>query len=554
MPYSLNSLDLLWAAAGVAGCLYPLWRVREHALDEGAFDFIVMMVAMGFYPTALALFHLTPFDLGLSYAFVVFMPTVFFFAMGRYLGIRFERQKSVRATLYSLSCLFGLMALTNPWHGQFAVFQPHVPGQPNHLLVQDELRMGMLGLFAFSTVLVATPIVMTLVQFMKARFSWTIMLIGVVLPALGLWSGLFAERPQRLFGYEVSGFLVASTLILISTNFSIVIQRFVEFRMVTRSKILAVLPEAMVVLTPQRHVLDCNPAFEDLLQRDESTILGQPLVELLPELDVDRINVDGEFEVQLGSTSANRWYRVNAKSMDANVADETQIVLLLHDVTERRLAHEALQRSELELREANESLQWLSVTDALTGLKNRRFFQEQLQLAMDEFRDDGRQLGLISIDVDHFKRINDTHGHAVGDNALEHVADVLDAQSRDVDTLARLGGEEFMLLVQDASLDELYAVANRMRLRLEESSLTLGARPPLVITASFGLSCSAPGDTADELLRRADNALYLAKRKGRNRIEREVTPSAASGGGAPATHQASSVSWLRATAAANRSR
>ena len=172
----------------------------------------------------------------------------------------------------------------------------------------------------------------------------------------------------------------------------------------------------------------------------------------------------------------------------------------------------------------SERLEALLFEDALTGLSNRRFILTQLAGAVSAARRHDRPLSIAVIDIDHFKAVNDEHGHAAGDRVLAAVASALREHLRAEDQLGRLGGEEFLALVPDA--DARVAVAAVEKLRAEVAALAVehdGA--VLAVTVSIGWA-AWEGESAEELMRRADDALYEAKRSGRDRVE-----------GAPATVQ-----------------
>ncbi|MEG6504782.1 PAS domain-containing protein [Nitratidesulfovibrio sp. 1201_IL3209] len=177
-----------------------------------------------------------------------------------------------------------------------------------------------------------------------------------------------------------------------------------------------------------------------------------------------------------------------------------------------------------EHREAQERLRQLATTDGLTGLANRRRFLEALEHEVQRHRRYGTPLALVSIDVDRFKRVNDTWGHAVGDEVLCALAAICRAEVRDVDTVGRIGGEEFAVLLPDTAPEEAMAVAERLRVSVQAAPL-LTAAGPLSVTLSLGVAATPPCDGADELLREADRALYRAKAGGRNRVEWAAEPS-----------------------------
>ncbi len=172
----------------------------------------------------------------------------------------------------------------------------------------------------------------------------------------------------------------------------------------------------------------------------------------------------------------------------------------------------------------SERLEAMLFEDPLTGLSNRRFILTQLAGAVSAARRHERPLTIAIVDIDHFKSVNDTYGHAAGDRVLAAVAGSLREQLRAEDQLGRLGGEEFLALLPDAGASAAAAAAEKLRaqvaaLRVEHDGLDMG------VTISIGWA-AWEGESAEELMRRADEALYGAKRSGRDRVE-----------GAPATVQ-----------------
>ena len=164
-----------------------------------------------------------------------------------------------------------------------------------------------------------------------------------------------------------------------------------------------------------------------------------------------------------------------------------------------------------QIRQLEARVQELS-RDALTGVWGRGVLDHALGTELARARRFGRHLGLLMVDVDHFKAVNDTHGHPVGDRTLQAVAETLQRYVRDCDTLARYGGEEFCILVDNASRDGLLILGERVRGAVE----TTLRRP--AVTVSVGCALSTASDTPVTLLERADRALYAAKDGGRNRV------------------------------------
>jgi diguanylate cyclase (GGDEF)-like protein/PAS domain S-box-containing protein len=191
---------------------------------------------------------------------------------------------------------------------------------------------------------------------------------------------------------------------------------------------------------------------------------------------------------------------------DARRVEERAYSLIIRDVSDRREATEAL---------------WRSVScDHLTGLANRRAFFETAGLELQRWARAPRPVSLLLIDADHFKRINDAHGHAAGDAVLRHLAAAMSASFRAMDMLARLGGEEFVVLLPGTPLDGAAAVAERLCRRLAEQAVVVDGRA-IPCTVSIGVATMDTSiDGVDALVQRADRAMYAAKALGRNRVER----------------------------------
>jgi diguanylate cyclase (GGDEF)-like protein len=164
-----------------------------------------------------------------------------------------------------------------------------------------------------------------------------------------------------------------------------------------------------------------------------------------------------------------------------------------------------------------EKLKFLAATDDLTGLWNRRHFMGRAEYEIAQARRHGRPLCIIQLDIDHFKKINDTYGHAAGDRVLRFLASSLQDQLRATDTIGRIGGEEFVILFPNTGLGTAFAVAEKIRTFFESSMVDYDGKM-LSITISMGISSLGSGNEhIDDLLRQADEACYAAKDGGRNR-------------------------------------
>jgi len=197
---------------------------------------------------------------------------------------------------------------------------------------------------------------------------------------------------------------------------------------------------------------------------------------------------------------------------------------LEHKVAERsaqvRQQNQELERVNANLAGINAQLERLATTDPLTGLHNRRYLQKALDFEVARGQRAEHPFCLLMMDIDHFKRVNDTYGHAVGDRVLVTVAQILQENLRNIDLRARWGGEEFVVLLLDSEPASGLEVAEKIRSVLEQTSVEVGLDEPVRITISIGVACS-PTHGVDEqkLFAHADAALYRAKEDGRNRVE-----------------------------------
>ncbi len=171
----------------------------------------------------------------------------------------------------------------------------------------------------------------------------------------------------------------------------------------------------------------------------------------------------------------------------------------------------------LSLSARSETLEHAALTDGLTGMQNRRYFDDALKEYIVEFRRIGRPVGLMILDLDHFKQVNDTHGHDVGDEVLRAVANCLKNMTRYHDVAARLGGEEFAVVTPNMDAELLERFAERIRKAIAAMPVMAG-NARLRITTSVGLAVWDGKEAAEDFYRRADKQLYEAKRLGRNRV------------------------------------
>ena len=217
-----------------------------------------------------------------------------------------------------------------------------------------------------------------------------------------------------------------------------------------------------------------------------------------------------EFEV-CAQGAMSRVLRARARNAFSPEGEREQVFMVIRDVTEKYLLQRdrdvALETARLARKEAD--------TDALTGLANRRCAMAALDRAVADARRSGEPVSLIVFDIDHFKQVNDRHGHLVGDRVITKVGRIAQRQAREKDCVGRIGGEEFLWLMPGCDAPSALHAAERLRWAIEAGT---HSAPIPSITISAGHAELEEGDAALMLFARADEALYAAKREGRNRV------------------------------------
>jgi diguanylate cyclase (GGDEF)-like protein/PAS domain S-box-containing protein len=307
---------------------------------------------------------------------------------------------------------------------------------------------------------------------------------------------------------------------------------------------LDVLAEGVILADEEENIVLSNRSLASMLNTTPNDMLGRTL-DSLPWLNPESDRSTGtvhyawqatlrEGRVVTGVPMYLETPRFGMRTLMINSApitdDEGQVrgaMVTFDDVTqleEKNAELEGMLRmlkeSQDKIHRQNRELQTLAVKDPLTGCYNRRGLFEQLHAAFERAKRNSGGLCCVMCDIDHFKPINDTHGHGMGDQVIQAIAEVLLAGTRDSDVVARYGGEEFCLLLPDMSLRQ--GLETSERLRRTVAALDVGG---IKVTASFGVSAleTDPADT-DELLKQADAALYRAKRSGRNRVVTHTLP------------------------------
>ncbi|GAA0735727.1 sensor domain-containing diguanylate cyclase [Sphingomonas japonica] len=276
--------------------------------------------------------------------------------------------------------------------------------------------------------------------------------------------------------------------------------------------------DIMITVDPLGRVEYVSPSIRELGFADPLALYGTEALLLVAEPDRERVRAtyrqaiaapDRTFRVEyraLRASGETSWFEISTRAVLDDLGQATAMVSVARDLSQRKAREEELERA--------------ASLDPMTGLLNREVFRRSVGLALHRARrQPDRRAALALIDIDHFKGVNDTHGHAAGDTAILVLADLMRSNLRAADQIGRIGGEEFAILFDGVDADVAQASCERLRVALSRQPVPCAAGT-FRMTASIGVVAVTPGTQIDRLFALADQALYAAKRGGRDRVER----------------------------------
>jgi diguanylate cyclase (GGDEF)-like protein/PAS domain S-box-containing protein len=367
---------------------------------------------------------------------------------------------------------------------------------------------------SYSYIIVIISFLIFLHAFLQAKppikQQFGLMMLSIAVPLL--LSSLYISRWDALEGmditplsFTITGFLLAWSLIRF---------RFLDLIPVGRSIMVDKMPMGMLVLDEKNRIADINSAAIKLLSLEGRSLTGIQIESVLQKKDDLMLLLSRKSEEQAEiylSGKAKRFLDVQISLLkDRNRKIKGKLVLM-QDITQRKKMEDELVR--------------LAATDSLTGINNRRSFMDKIVSEFTKSNRYDRPLSFAWMDIDHFKKINDKYGHKIGDEALKEVVNRCLSNIREADDIGRLGGEEIGIFFPETEIDGAVVVCERMRARISDFPFIINANK-IRLSVSIGIAQMSRQDkNADELINRADKALYEAKRKGRNRIAIAKNPS-----------------------------
>jgi diguanylate cyclase (GGDEF)-like protein len=344
------------------------------------------------------------------------------------------------------------------------------------------------------------------------RFQVATLGIGILIPWITTIITMLNLVPYRL--HDVTPLMFGVSNLVVA--WALFRYRLFDIVPVARASLVEGMSDGVVVIDPRLRIIDYNPAAQHILnlpRRSEAFLPAENYLAFL-KITQDKLGDAREtlirVETCISMDELLHHYEVDMTRLFDNSKNISGLLVILRDITERKIAEEQLQR--------------LAIIDPLTNHYNRRYFFDLAQREFERARRYNHPLSIILIDVDDFKKVNDRHGHQVGDQVLSALTNRCKDCLRAADVLARYGGEEFAILLPETASTQANQVAERIRKRVNSPDFETSAGP-VRVTISLGIAqlTDRPEETLDSLIDQADQALYLAKNSGRNQVREKET-------------------------------
>ncbi len=338
------------------------------------------------------------------------------------------------------------------------------------------------------------------------RHQLLLMLAGTILPWIN-----YAFYLSGIDFHGVDTIPFSTFLSVICFGLAIFRYRILDVIPVARSRVFETMSDGVIVLDSLGRIVDFNRSAEKIfpeLAHDSVSSDAKHMLSKHETLCVNiEMNVEADFHFKIGDGSAVRHYITKISLIQNHNREVLGRIITFKDNTETTILLSRLKE--------------LATLDSLTGISNRRNFMETANRQIAHLARGGKPMAIVLLDLDNFKRLNDTYGHLTGDEALRRVAKTLTAQVRPGDIVSRFGGEEFICLLSEADGVAAPAIAERIRIAIEAISIPLEGDEPVCFTASLGVHCTesvSGNENIDSLISGADTALYAAKAGGRNQV------------------------------------
>ncbi|NLZ39615.1 MAG: diguanylate cyclase [Firmicutes bacterium] len=408
--------------------------------------------------------------------------------------------------LFSIPVITFFMRLTNHWHHLFYTKWEAKQFYGYYSLYMERGFWYYINI-SYTILCLLLTVIIYFIGYQRNKIDNTrshffVFLFASLLPLIGIALVLFAFDERSI---DYSALIMPVSLLIIS--YGILKYDFLEIKTLARETIFENNFAGMVVLGPGKRIIDYNKAAENFFAAVNITLKNYPIEHVLagePKLLEIFESVDSQ-DFSLLIDGEERFFEIDVLPLGDSRDGNTRMLKSIRDVTEER--------------KMQEKLKFLATTDSLSGLYNRAEFMNLAQREFSRAKRNNEELSLLIMDLDNFKTINDTFGHAAGDEVIREMGSMIKSSFRRTDIAGRIGGEEFAVVLKNASLADAKRLAEQFRENIARRKVIFG-KQEIGVTVSIGVASIRNNNDASnnitDILKIADDALYKAKAKGRN--------------------------------------
>lgn len=446
-----------------------------------------------------------------------------FFALS-YTGRVHRIKPMVFALLLVIPVLIILLAATNEMHGLIWASFSAGPEDMNSLIYHHgpAFWIGVANIITMVT-FATTFLVVSAVRSQKVyRFQHLIIILASILPWVGMIMYLLNLSPFPGLDTTAIGFLFTGILLMIGISRG----KMMNYIPIAHELLFKSIEDGIIVLDEDLRIMDMNRGAEDQLSMNFNDMVGKCLTEVLkvPETILEYFDKDENRRFEMHSPFGNQnWLNIGISPLRNNRQNFFGWVMFFENISQRKETERKLQQSNQklerqlnEIRALEDQLREAANCDSLTGVFNRGYLKETLIREISRAERKHYAMSVIMIDVDEFKSVNDTYGHKTGDDVLVALGRMLQSSTREADCVSRFGGDEFVLVMPEMSKEHAFQRAETWRKKCKV--LKIGSSDATIhFTISIGVAVfPVDGETNESLLSAADQALYEAKRSGRD--------------------------------------
>ena len=522
-PYAIPSI--VSALVLLTLFIYVLIYKRRAS---GAWQFLAMMVCCVIWASCYALSLLYSdanykiFWYNLAQIGPDFSPIFWFLLTLEHIGRSDLLRRKWIAAFFAIPLLTTIFMWTNDWHHLLRrnIFINTVNDNLAYISTQRGPWYYIEILYAYIIIAVTLFLLFRFLKWSSSRNQTMVLIIGFMIPIFFNFLDILNISPFRPFGSTSIHFTITGVIL----SWGLFNQQLLDITPVARNKVLENIGDGVIVLDRHNRIVDANPVTYSMFGLDlnfPSTLLGKNIYEILPDWpqwdNHSALSPDTKIRMEISIKQVRRIFSVTVSSLFDKSGTFIGLVSIFHDITEQKEINERLRKQLDKINHLQNQLRDQALRDPLTNCFNRRYLEETL--AHESSRADNNEfmVGLVMLDIDHFKKVNDTYGHAAGDQVLQTIGTLLQQNIRIGDITCRYGGEEFLIIFPGIAIQAAIERTHAICSQIAAMQVSAPSGAIIKVTVSAGIAIyPIHGNSMEKVLEHADQALYSAKHAGRN--------------------------------------